>query len=136
MPNDSSRGPTEQPAPNISADFLTGSTEIGLDRIRTRLLDLTNRNKLLNYRYPIASSLRGVGAHAGPEAPPIPSHSLDIPTALQKNLGESAKVLYKKALVRCYNPDFGYDNFTPSIRLRGACEPVLAGPPERGIRNS
>jgi hypothetical protein len=43
-------GPTEVPAPNISADFLTGSTEIGLDRIRTRLLDLTNRNKLLNYR--------------------------------------------------------------------------------------
>jgi hypothetical protein len=62
MPNDSSRGPTEQPAPNISADFLTGSTEIGLDRIRTRLLDLTNRNKLLNYRYPTASSLRVVGA--------------------------------------------------------------------------
>jgi len=61
MPNESSSGPTEQPAPNISADFLTGSTEIGLDRIRTRLLDLTNRNKLLNYRFPVASSLRAVG---------------------------------------------------------------------------
>src|SRR5258708_7047061 len=45
-------------APSISADFLTGSTEIGLDRIRTRLLDLTN--KLLNFRHSPASSLRVV----------------------------------------------------------------------------
>ena len=50
----------EQQAPSISADFLTGSTEIGLDRIRTRLLDLTNRNKLLNFRHSNASSLRVV----------------------------------------------------------------------------
>src|ERR1035438_2489810 len=46
--------------PSISADFLTGSTEIGLDRIRTRLLDLTNRNKLLNFRHSNVSSLRVV----------------------------------------------------------------------------
>src|ERR1035438_7492311 len=52
---------TAQPATNISPDFLTGSTEIGLDRIRTRLLDLTNRNKLLNYRHTPVSSLRVVG---------------------------------------------------------------------------
>jgi uncharacterized protein DUF4011 len=58
MPNGTSRETAEQPAPSISADFLTGSTEIGLDRIRTRLLDLTNRNKLLNYRHTTASSLR------------------------------------------------------------------------------
>jgi very-short-patch-repair endonuclease len=52
---------TTNPAgPSISADFLTGSTEIGLDRIRTRLLDLTNRNKLLNFRHSPASSLRVV----------------------------------------------------------------------------
>jgi hypothetical protein len=60
MPNGESREPVEQPAPNISSDFLTGSTEIGLDRIRTRLLDLTNRNKLLNFRHSNASSLRVV----------------------------------------------------------------------------
>src|ERR1700687_5515728 len=54
------REPADQPAPSISADFLTGSTEIGLDRIRTRLLDLTNRNKLLNFRHSPASSLRVV----------------------------------------------------------------------------
>src|ERR1700693_4911571 len=54
------REPADQPAPSISADFLTGSTEIGLDRIRTRLLDLTNRNKLLNFRHSNASSLRVV----------------------------------------------------------------------------
>ena len=59
MPN-GEREPVEQPAPDISSDFLTGSTEIGLDRIRTRLLDLTNRNKLLNFRHSNASSLRVV----------------------------------------------------------------------------
>lgn len=59
MPNATSRE-TAQPAPSISADFLTGSTETGLYRIRTRLLDLTNRNKLLNYRHTTASSLRVV----------------------------------------------------------------------------
>src|SRR5277367_1598332 len=62
MPNESNSGLTEYPAPAISADFLTGSTEIGLDRIRTRLLDLTNRNRLLNFRFPRASSLRVVSA--------------------------------------------------------------------------
>lgn len=51
---------SSEPAPQISPDFSTGSTEVGLERIRTRLLDLTNRNKLLNYRHPTASSLRVV----------------------------------------------------------------------------
>src|ERR1700681_4679878 len=60
MPNGTTKDTTAQPAPNISADFLTGNTEIGLDRIRTRLLDLTNRNKLLNFRHSNASSLRVV----------------------------------------------------------------------------
>src|ERR1700683_5300428 len=54
------REPAHTSSPSISADFLTGSTEIGLDRIRTRLLDLTNRNKLLNFRHSSASSLRVV----------------------------------------------------------------------------
>src|ERR1051326_5808948 len=59
MQNGASNENTDQQA-SISADFLTGSTEIGLDRIRTRLLDLTNRNKLLNFRHSNASSLRVV----------------------------------------------------------------------------
>ncbi len=46
----------------ISADSLTGSSEIGLERIRTRLLDLTKCNRLLNFRYTRASSLRVVDA--------------------------------------------------------------------------
>src|SRR3984957_17754408 len=62
MPDDASNGQTAPPALNISADFLTGSTDVGLDRIRTRLLDLTNRNKLLNFRHLPASSLRIVSA--------------------------------------------------------------------------
>ena len=49
MQNESSKETAEQTAVNISADFLTGSTEVGLDRIRTLLLDLANRNKLLNF---------------------------------------------------------------------------------------
>jgi hypothetical protein len=40
--------------------YYTGSTEIGLDRIRTRLLDLTNRNKLRDFRHSPASSLHVV----------------------------------------------------------------------------
>lgn len=60
MQNGASKETASAPAPNISADFLTGSTEIGLDRIRTRLLDLTNRNKLLNFRHSPASSMRVV----------------------------------------------------------------------------
>jgi len=56
----------EQSVPNISADFLTGSTETGLDRIRTRLLDLTNRNKLLNFRHSKSSSLRVVDVALDP----------------------------------------------------------------------
>ena len=67
MPNAARKETAEQPSPSISPDFLTGSTEIGLDRIRTRLLDLTNRNKLLNYRHSNVSSLRvvevGMPAH-------------------------------------------------------------------------
>jgi hypothetical protein len=57
---DGAKETANAPAPSISADFLTGSTEIGLDRIRTRLLDLTNRNKLLNFRHSPVSSLRVV----------------------------------------------------------------------------
>ena len=49
---------SEQPTLQISSDFLTGSTEVGLERIRARLLDLTNRNRLLNYRHSTVSSLR------------------------------------------------------------------------------
>jgi very-short-patch-repair endonuclease len=53
-----SNGPAPA-SPSIST-FPTGSTELGLKELRTRLLDLTNRNKLLNYRFPAASCLRFV----------------------------------------------------------------------------
>src|SRR5580698_9722635 len=66
MENEAIREPVEPPAPGISPDFLTGSTEVGLDRIRTRLLDLTNRNKLLNFRHSNASSLRVVDVPLDP----------------------------------------------------------------------
>ena len=66
MPNKVTEESADQSAPIISADFLTGSAVIGLDRIRTRLLDLTNRNKLLNFRHSNASSLRVVDAAIDP----------------------------------------------------------------------
>lgn len=46
----------------LSPEFLAGGTEAGLEKIRTRLLDLTNRNRLLNFRHTTASSLRVVNA--------------------------------------------------------------------------
>ena len=44
----------------LSEIFPAGSAEIGLEKIRTRLLDLTARNKLLNFRHPKSSCLRFV----------------------------------------------------------------------------
>ena len=38
----------------------TGDAQSGIARIRTRLLDLTSRNKLINFRHPRTSSLRFV----------------------------------------------------------------------------
>ncbi|MGA3168779.1 MAG: DUF4011 domain-containing protein [Terriglobia bacterium] len=47
----------------LGPEFLAGNTEQGLERLRRRLLDLTNRNRLLNYRHRPASSIRIVQAH-------------------------------------------------------------------------
>ncbi|MBI3681089.1 MAG: DUF4011 domain-containing protein [Acidobacteria bacterium] len=49
-------------AVQLSPEFLQGTTEAGLEKIRTRLLDLTNRNRLLNFRHTVTSSLRVVDA--------------------------------------------------------------------------
>jgi Protein of unknown function (DUF4011)/REase_MTES_1575/AAA domain len=46
---------------SISQDILLESTKVGLERIRSRLLDLTNRNRLLNFRHTPRSSLSVVG---------------------------------------------------------------------------
>jgi hypothetical protein len=52
-----------RPSPvQLSPEFLEGSTGAGLEKIRTRLLDLTNRNRLLNFRHTLTSSLRVVDA--------------------------------------------------------------------------
>lgn len=45
-------------APPIGPEFVSGTAEDGLEKIRTRLLDLTNRNRLLNFRHSAASMLR------------------------------------------------------------------------------
>jgi hypothetical protein len=46
----------------ISQDFLLGNTKAGLEQVRARLLDLTNRNRLLNFRHSTRSSLSIMGA--------------------------------------------------------------------------
>lgn len=60
--NDSDEKPDANPAPPLSAEFLSGGTAAGLEKIRARLLDLTNRNRLLNFRHSSASSIRIVDA--------------------------------------------------------------------------
>lgn len=49
---------TSYEMPAVSADFLQGDISTGLNRIRKRLLDLTNRNRLLNFKHTKASCLR------------------------------------------------------------------------------
>jgi very-short-patch-repair endonuclease len=56
-PSITSDGPSIQPA-QISTSFVAGSTEEGLENLRQRLLDLTLRNRLLNFRHTKRSSLR------------------------------------------------------------------------------
>lgn len=89
--------PDTTPAPPLSAEFLSGGTAAGLEKIRARLLDLTNRNRLLNFRHTRASSIRIVDADPDvifarlldgeeipfrhvPEPPSPPGeHSVDVP---------------------------------------------------------
>src|ERR1700691_5115411 len=53
---ESSLGSTPDAKTAISQDFLVRNTKAGLERIRSRLLDLTNRNRLLNFRHTPRSS--------------------------------------------------------------------------------
>src|SRR5262245_13599570 len=57
--NDPEQEADVTPAPTLSAAFLSGGAVAGLEKIRARLLDLTNRNRLLNFRH-TASSIRVV----------------------------------------------------------------------------
>lgn len=54
--------PPHSKAPVVAAhsDFFQGDVEAGLEKMRRRLLDLTKRNRLLNYRYSKKGSLRVV----------------------------------------------------------------------------
>src|ERR1051325_11388210 len=60
--NDREEKPDVTAAPPLSPEFLSGGTAAGLEKIRGRLLDLTNRNRLLNFRHTSASSIRVVDA--------------------------------------------------------------------------
>jgi very-short-patch-repair endonuclease len=61
--NDNKTAGETTPAAQLSAEFLGGGTAAGLEKLRARLLDLTNRNRLLNFRHSNASSLRIVDAN-------------------------------------------------------------------------
>src|SRR6266850_1392910 len=58
MDGNSTHTEQQDSQPVLSAEFLSGNTQAGLEKIRTRLLDLTNRNRLLNFRHTTASSMR------------------------------------------------------------------------------
>jgi very-short-patch-repair endonuclease len=49
---------TSAPVETTTSDFFQGDVESGLEKMRARLLDLTGRNRLLNYRFTKRSSLR------------------------------------------------------------------------------
>ena len=53
--NEREDGAQATPAPPLSAEFLSCGTAAGLEKIRARLLDLTNRNRLPNFRHTRAS---------------------------------------------------------------------------------
>ena len=50
------------PAPTIGTEFTSGTVDAGLRAMRARLLDLTGRNRLLNFRHSPKSTLRFVDA--------------------------------------------------------------------------
>lgn len=51
----------DRPGQRVSDDFFQGNVERGIERMRLRLLDLTNRNRLLNFRHTKRSTLDVVG---------------------------------------------------------------------------
>src|SRR6266446_5385426 len=53
--------PEEAPRQVVSEDFFHGDVARGIERMRMRLLDLSNRNRLLNFRHTKRSSLQIVG---------------------------------------------------------------------------
>src|SRR5215813_7486647 len=53
--------PEEPLIRSVSEDFFHGDIAPGIERMRMRLLDLSNRNRLLNFRHGKRSSLQLVG---------------------------------------------------------------------------
>lgn len=98
---------------SISQDFLLGNTKAGLERIRTRLLDLTNRNRLLNFRHTPRSSLSVVGV---------------LPDNLFETLIEGDSVTFKSV------PEPDAAGARPKVvdRARQIGLPVSVDLPERG----
>src|SRR5438552_11761775 len=52
--------PEEPRSASVSEDFFHGDIQRGIERMRLRLLDLSNRNRLLNFRHTKRSSLQTV----------------------------------------------------------------------------
>jgi len=105
--------------PPTGSAFPTGNTEQGLKEIRTRLLDLTNRNKLLNFQFPSASCLRFVDlnvdgaynrlmdeANLSIESVPEPPH--------QRKSEKPTAAAYAKELG--WRTSYDLDEYEPSAR--------------------
>jgi hypothetical protein len=58
--------PEEPIRPQVSEEFFQGDIRRGIERMRMRLLDLTSRNRLLNFRHTKRATLQIVGE--APEA--------------------------------------------------------------------
>src|SRR5439155_19364961 len=73
--------PSEEPRPSpVGEDFFHGDIQSGIERMRMRLLDLSNRNRLLNFRHTKRSSLQIVSG---------------TPEALYSQLRDSSEFFFK-----------------------------------------
>jgi len=98
---------------SIRQDVLFGRTRVSLERIRSRLLDLTNRNRLLNFRHTPRSSLSVVDV---------------LPDILFGTVIESHSVTFKSV------PEPQADSPRPKVvdHARQIGLPVSVDLPERG----
>ena len=75
----------ETTKPLVSEDFFQGGIARGLERMRLRLLDLTNRNRLLHFRNTKRSSLQVVD---------------EVPESVHDRLCDGADEVHRQSVAR------------------------------------
>lgn len=107
-------------ARNARQEHFVGGAEIGLERVRMRLLDLTNRNKLLSFRHTPASSIRFVDVRV--DSIFIRLKNRQKMTVLSVPESDEALPPKERAAQLRWNTSFDLENTSDSVRL---CLPVL-----------